>query len=39
MNSEVDINDNSEICYKKVLSNENDNTDSEEDVDINNKIK
>jgi hypothetical protein len=41
MISEVDINDNSEICSKKDLhpSNEIDNADSEEDVDINNKIK
>jgi hypothetical protein len=41
MISEVDINDNSEICSEKELdpSNEIDNTDSEEDVDINNKIK
>jgi hypothetical protein len=41
MISEVDINDNSEICSKKVLfpPNEVDNTDSEEDVDINKKIK
>jgi hypothetical protein len=39
--SEVDINDNSEICSKKNLypSNEVDNVDSEEDVDIDNKIK
>jgi hypothetical protein len=39
--SEVYINDNSEICSKNVLypSNEVDNKDSEEDVDINNKIK
>jgi hypothetical protein len=41
MISEVDINDNSEICSKKVLYplNEDENTDGEEDVDINNKIK
>jgi hypothetical protein len=39
MISEVNINDNSEICSEKVLSNEDDNIDSEEDVDINNKIK
>jgi hypothetical protein len=41
MISEVDINDNSEICSEKVLypPNEDDNTDSEEDVDTNNKIK
>jgi hypothetical protein len=41
MISEVDINDNSEFCSKNDLypSSEIDNTDSEEDVDINNKIK
>jgi hypothetical protein len=41
MISEVDINDNSEICSKKDLypSNKIDSVDSEEDVDINNKIK
>jgi hypothetical protein len=41
MTFEVDINDNSEICSEKVLypQNEGDNTDSEKDVDINNKIK
>jgi hypothetical protein len=39
--SEVDINDNSEFCSKNDFysSNEIDNIDSEEDVDINNKIK
>jgi hypothetical protein len=41
MISEVDINDNSEICSEKDLypSNKIDNIDSEEDVDIYNKIK
>jgi hypothetical protein len=41
MISEVDINDNSDISSKKVLysPDEINKTDSEEDVDINNKIK
>jgi hypothetical protein len=38
---EVDINDNTDICSNKDLypSNKIDNTDNEEEVDINNKIK
>jgi hypothetical protein len=41
MISEVDINDNSDICSKNVfyLPDEINNIDSEEDIDINNKIK
>jgi hypothetical protein len=39
--SVVDINDNLEICSKKVfcIPNEINNIDCKEDVDINNKIK
>jgi hypothetical protein len=41
MISEVDLNDNSEICSKKILYqlNEVDNTESDENIDISNKIK